>query len=95
LSVVLTPKDIDPDSIKVVGLDQGGGNLRFRFRGKSSDEIGAMAGIRKCNIIIDGQIAIGAVRWVEGGTNAGLVLAFDTKAQAEAAAADLRGERGR
>ena len=31
-----------------------------------------------------------AGRWVEGGTNAGLVLAFKTQAQAMAAAAALR-----
>jgi hypothetical protein len=87
--VVLTPTDIAPDSLRVFGPDRGT-NLRVKFLGKSSDEIGAMAGIQKCDIVIDGQVAIGAGRFVEGGTNAGLTLVFDTRAQAEAAAAFLR-----
>jgi hypothetical protein len=87
--VVITPTDIDPDSLRVFGPERGA-NLRVKFLGKSSDEIGAMAGIQKCDIVIDGQVAIGAGRFVEGGTNAGLTLVFDTRAQAEAAAAALR-----
>ena len=88
--MVLAPIDVAPDSLRVSAVDNGRGNLTVRLLGKSSDEIGAMAGIRKCDIIIDGQVADGAVRLVDGGTNAGLVLGFKTHAQAEAAAAALR-----
>jgi hypothetical protein len=88
--VELTYRDIDLGSLRVIRVDNGMGNLRIRLLGRSSDEIGAMAGIQKCDIVIDGQVATGAARWTEGGTNAGLVLAFDTLEKAMAAASVLR-----
>lgn len=91
--VVLTPKDVDLVSLRAIRLDNGAGNLHVELPGRSSEEIGAMAGIQKCEIVVEGQLAVGAVRWTRGGTNAGLVLAFENAEQAMAAANALRAPR--
>ena len=91
--VVLTPKDVDLVSLRVVRLDNGAGNLHLELLGRSSEEIGAMAGIQKCEIVVEGQLAVGAGRFTRDGTNTGLVLAFEKAEQAMAAASALRAPR--
>jgi hypothetical protein len=89
-SYVLDRTNVDASSVRVFG-PEGSLNVVVRLPGVPSDDIAAITH-HLCDIQIDGQtIAKDAAILRDGETNAGLVLIFHTRTEAEAAAAALRG----
>ena len=90
--LVLTEADVYPDSVRIFGLDEST-NLLLKPVGKSSEETKAMQN-RPTEIVAKGVVVArsphGGGGWTENGTNCGLVLVFDSRAEAKVAAAALR-----
>ena len=99
-TLVLTRADVRPDSVRVFGPDKGA-NLAFAFASRTSEEIEKIRQEnmgKKVPIQTEGKVVAvgrGAGTLAEENKTVGLVLIFETKAEAKLAARVLRGaERG-
>ncbi len=97
-TLVLTPEIVGTDSVRVFGPDKGA-NLSFVFVNKTQQEIAKikMENLGKKILIQDGDKvrAVGGAGGglVDGTNTIGLVLIFESKAEAKIAARVLRGQK--
>ena len=93
---ILTAKDVDPRSVRLVATNAPRPNLIFKFVGKTSDEIQAIGQKHRWVQIMKDGTNVTETVWVSiyqhQKTNYGLVLIFDDYKKAQLAEKILRGE---
>ena len=92
-SLGLTADDLDLSTLRVVG-GTNDANLVVAFAGKSAEEIGVLAQRRQPLVFgrLISREGFGPLATTRYGTNWGMTLYFPTTAEADAVAAEMRGQ---